>query len=200
MTDRTGTCTRETNETKVSVTINLDGTGQASIATGNGMLDHLLSQLARHGHIDLNIQAKGDWLQTGWHHTVEDTAVALGRAFHEAIGEGTGITRMGHAIVPLDEALVRVALDISGRGYGAIELGIGDALVGDLPGDLVRHFLLSFATEAKVNLHVTVLEGVNAHHKAEAAFKAFARAMRDAVAIDARAGAQVPSTKGTISG
>lgn len=200
MAERTGTCTRDTNETQVAVTLNLDGSGVANIATGNGMLDHLLSQVSRHGLVDLDIQTKGDWIQTGWHHTVEDTAVALGRAFHDAIGDGAGITRMGHAIVPLDEALARVALDISGRGYGAIEMGIGDALVGDLPGDLVRHFLLSFAVEAKVNLHVTVLEGVNAHHKAEAAFKAFARAMRDAVAIDARAGAQVPSTKGSIAG
>ena len=199
MTDRIGTHTRETAETKITVSINLDGFGKANVSTGNGMLDHLLSQIARHGLVDLNIDAKGDWLQTGWHHTVEDTTIALGRALHEAIGAGAGIRRMGHAIVPLDEALARVAIDFSGRGYGAIELGLSESLVADLPGDLVRHFLLSFAVEARVNLHAKVLEGINPHHKAEAAFKALARALRDAVSIDPRVADQVPSTKGTIA-
>ena len=156
MPPRIGTYSRTTGETDVSVTIGLDGTGESSISTGNGMLDHLLNQLSRHGLIDLEVTATGDSALTGWHHTVEDTGIALGRALANAVGDGAGIRRMGHALVPLDEALARVALDISGRGYAAIDLGIGDTLVGDLPGDLVRHFLQSFATEARVTLHVTV--------------------------------------------
>ena len=200
MPPRIGSYSRTTGETDVTVTIGLDGTGQSSIGTGNGMLDHLLNQLSRHGLIDLEVTATGDSALTGWHHTVEDTGIALGRALADAVGDGAGIRRMGHALVPLDEALARVALDISGRGYAAIDLGIGDTLVGDLPGDLVRHFLQSFATEARVTLHVTVLAGVNAHHKAEASFKALAKALRDAVELDPRAPASAPSTKGTISG
>ncbi len=197
---RIGSYSRTTGETDVTVAIGLDGTGQSSISTGNGMLDHLLNQLSRHGLIDLEVTATGDSALTGWHHTVEDTGIALGRALANAVGDGAGIRRMGHALVPLDEALARVALDISGRGYAAIDLGIGDTLVGDLPGDLVRHFLQSFATEARVTLHVTVPTGVNAHHKAEASFKALAKALRDAVELDPRAPASAPSTKGTISG
>ncbi len=195
---RTGTYSRTTGETDVSVTIGLDGTGQSSVSTGNGMLDHLLNQLSRHGLIDLDVKASGDSALTGWHHTVEDTGIALGRAFSAAVGDGTGIRRMGHALVPLDEALARVALDISGRGYAVIDLGISGTTIADLPGDLVRHFLESFAVEARVTLHVRVLEGVNAHHKAEASFKALAKAMRDAVETDPRAAGQTPSTKGTI--
>lgn len=199
MPPRTGTYSRTTGETDVSVTIGLDGTGQSSVSTGNGMLDHLLNQLSRHGLIDLDVKASGDSALTGWHHTVEDTGIALGRAFSDAIGDGSGIRRMGHALVPLDEALARVALDISGRGYAVIDLGISGTTIADLPGDLVRHFLESFAVEARVTLHVRVLEGVNAHHKAEASFKALAKAMRDAVETDPRAAGQTPSTKGTIS-
>ena len=199
MANRTGSYSRQTGETDVSVTIGLDGTGVARIDTGNGMLDHLLNQLCRHGLIDLQMKATGDSALTGWHHTVEDCGIALGRAFAEAIGNGAGIRRMGHALVPLDEALCRVALDISGRSYAAVDLGVSGTDIGDLPGDLVRHFLESFATEARVTLHVTVLEGVNAHHKVEASFKALAKAMRDAVDLDPRAKKQVPSTKGTIS-
>ena len=200
MANRTATLSRKTGETEVSVTIGLDGTGQAKLATGNGVLDHLLAQLCRHGLIDLKIEAKGDALLTGWHHTVEDTAIVLGRAFREAVGDGTGIRRMGWALVPLDEALAQVALDISGRGYAAIELGISDASIADLPGDMVRHFLHSFAVEARVTLHTTVLSGVNPHHMAEATFKALARAVRQAVELDPRSGTDAPSTKGTISG
>ena len=199
MANRTGSYSRKTGETEVSVTIGLDGTGAAQIDTGNGMLDHLLNQLCRHGLMDIQLKAIGDSALTGWHHTVEDCGIALGRAFADAIGDGAGIRRMGHALVPLDEALSRVALDISGRGYGAIDLGVSGTDIGDLQGDLVRHFLESFATEARVTLHVTVLEGVNAHHKVEASFKALAKAMRDAVDLDPRASSQVPSTKGTIS-
>lgn len=200
MANRTAIYNRKTGETDVSVRIGLDGTGESAIDSGNGMLDHLLNQLCRHGLIDLDVKASGDSKQTGWHHTVEDCGIAMGRAFAEAIGDGTGIRRMGHALVPLDEALARVAMDISGRGHAVIELGVSGTTIGDLPGDLVRHFLQSFATEARITLHVTVLAGVNAHHKVEASFKALAKAMRDAIELDPRAAASVPSTKGTISG
>jgi imidazoleglycerol-phosphate dehydratase len=195
---RIGSYSRTTGETDIRVTFGLDGTGRSAIDTGNGMLDHLLNQLCRHGLFDLEVNAKGDFLQTGWHHTVEDTGIAVGRAFASAIGDGAGIRRMGHALVPLDEALVQVALDISGRGYGVIELGVSGTTIGDLPGDLVRHFLQSFAMEANITLHVTTLAGINAHHKAEAGFKALARALRDATERDPRS-TSVPSTKGTIS-
>ncbi len=200
MANRTAIYNRKTGETDVSVRIGLDGTGESAIDSGHGMLDHLLNQLCRHGLIDLDVKASGDSKQTGWHHTVEDCGIAMGRAFAEAIGDGTGIRRMGHALVPLDEALARVAMDISGRGHAVIELGVSGTTIGDLPGDLVRHFLQSFATEARITLHVTVLAGVNAHHKVEASFKALAKAMRDAIELDPRAAASVPSTKGTISG
>ena len=186
MADRVGTYARTTGETDVRVSVNLDGTGTSSVETGNGMLDHMLSQISRHGLIDLNVKVEGDADRTGWHHTVEDTAIGVGRGFLAAVGDGKGIRRMGHALVPLDEALSRVALDISGRGYG-------------LPGDLVRHFLEAFAIESRMSLHAGVLAGVNPHHKIEATFKALARALRDAVESDPRASRQVPSTKGTIS-
>jgi imidazoleglycerol-phosphate dehydratase len=199
MPDRIGTYARTTGETDVRVTIGLDGAGTATVDTGNGMLDHMLSQLARHGLMDIEIKATGDSQLTGWHHTVEDTGIALGRAFAAAVGDGAGIRRMGHALVPLDEALSRVALDISGRGYAAIDLGVSGMDIGGLPGDLVRHFLESFATEARIGLHATVVAGVNGHHKIEATFKALAKALKDAVEIDPRAAAQVPSTKGTIT-
>jgi imidazoleglycerol-phosphate dehydratase len=199
MANRTGTYARTTGETDVRVTIGLDGTGVTKIATGNGMLDHMLSQLARHGLLDMDVNTTGDSALTGWHHTVEDTGIALGRAFADAIGDGKGIRRMGHAIVPLDEALSRVVLDISGRPYAAVDLGVSGEDIDGLPGDLVRHFLESFATEARISLHATVLTGVNAHHKIEATFKALARALRDAIEIDNRASGQVPSTKGSIS-
>lgn len=200
MAERTATYRRETRETRIEATVNLDGDGTASLNSGNGMLDHLLNQLARHGQFDITLEAKGDWLQTGWHHTVEDTAIALGRAFAQALGDGAGIRRMGHALVPMDETLARVAVDLSGRGYAALDLGLSGQSVGDLPGDLVRHFLHSFATEARLNLHATILAGLNPHHMAESTFKGLARALRDAVEPDPRAAAQPPSTKGTISG
>lgn len=199
MANRTGTYARTTGETDVRVMIGLDGSGKTTVSTGNGMLDHMISQLARHGLLDIEVRATGDSALTGWHHTVEDTGIALGRAFADAVGDGKGIRRMGHALVPLDEALSRVALDISGRPYAKIELGVSGEDIDGLPGDLVRHFLESFATEARISLHATVLSGVNAHHKIEATFKALARALRDAVEIDERAAGQVPSTKGTIT-
>jgi len=199
MVDRKASVKRETRETNVSVSVTLDGSGQTQVNTGIGMLDHLLAQLARHGLLDLDIQTKGD-IQTGWHHTVEDTAIALGRALLEALGDGTGIRRMGHALVPLDEALVQVVLDLSGRGYASIDLGLSGKRINDLPGDMVHHFLETLATEGRMNLHVKVLSGVNTHHIAEAAFKALARSLRDALEMDPRSSGQVPSTKGTISG
>jgi imidazoleglycerol-phosphate dehydratase len=198
MTSRTGTVTRKTNETDITVKINLDGSGRADIATGNGMLDHLLSQLARHGLLDITVAAEGDAAQTGWHHTVEDTAICLGRSMAEAIGEGSGIRRMGHAIVPLDEALAQVAIDFSGRGFGVIELGLTGVEVGDLPGDLIRHFLHSFAVESRSTLHAKVLAGINPHHMAEATFKALAKSIRYAIEIDERSLGMIPSTKGSI--
>ena len=196
---RKGNYSRTTGETEISVSINLDGTGESNISSGNGVLDHMINQLTRHGLIDIELQAKGDSALTGWHHTVEDCGIALGRAFSDALGNGAGIRRMGHALVPLDEALARVALDLSGRGYAAVDLGITGTNIADLPGDLLRHFLESFAVEARMTLHINVLEGINAHHRAEAAFKGLAKAIRDATGRDERSANTIPSTKGSIS-
>ena len=196
---RKGNYSRTTGETEISVTINLDGTGESNISSGNGVLDHMINQLTRHGLIDIELQAKGDSALTGWHHTVEDCGIALGRAFSDALGNGAGIRRMGHALVPLDEALARVALDLSGRGYAAVDLRITGTNIADLPGDLLRHFLESFAVEARMTLHINVLEGINAHHRAEAAFKGLAKALRDATGRDERSANTIPSTKGSIS-
>ena len=190
---------RRTGETEVVLSVNLDGRGESQISTGNGMLDHLLRQLSRHGLIDITLSASGD-LETGWHHLVEDIAITLGRAFHQALGEGTGIRRMAHALVPLDEALAMVAVDLSGRGYAQLDLDLAGEMVESLPGDMVRHFLETFAVEGKFNLHVRVLSGQNSHHKAEATFKALAKALRYATELDPRVPGQVPSTKGTIQG
>ena len=197
MAQRQASLQRRTGETDISIALNLDGEGRHEVSTGNGMLDHLVRQLSRHGLIDITLVAKGD-LETGWHHLVEDTAITLGRAFHQALGEGRGIRRMGHALVPLDETLAMVAVDLSGRGYAVLDLKLGDDMVESLPGDLVRHFLESFAVEGRMNLHARVLSGQNAHHKAEAVFKALARSLRQAVEPDPRLGGEVPSTKGTI--
>ena len=199
MDERKASVVRETRETKVSVELNLDGTGQYTVDTGNGFFDHLLSQLSRHSLIDLTVKATGDAAQTGWHHTVEDVSIAVGRALHEAIGEGRGIVRMGHAIVPFDETLAQVSVDLSGRAYAVVDTTITSEMVESLPSDLIRHSLESIAMEGKFNLHARILAGQNSHHKAEGLFKAFARALKDAVAIDPRQGGEVPSTKGTIS-
>ncbi|SVD45523.1 uncharacterized protein METZ01_LOCUS398377 [marine metagenome] len=197
---RKASVTRETRETKVSVQLALEGTGQYNVDTGNGFFDHLLSQLSRHSLMDLNVTATGDANQTGWHHTVEDVSIAVGRAINEAIGDGRGIVRMGHALVPFDETLAQVAVDLSGRAYAIVETAIYGELVESLPSDLIRHSLESIAMEGKFNLHARILAGQNSHHKAEALFKAFARALKDAVSIDSRQGGEVPSTKGTIQG
>lgn len=190
---------RQTRETSVSLSIDLDGFGECEVATGNGMLDHLISQVSRHGLIDIRLKAEGD-IETGWHHLVEDTAICLGRAFREALGDGQGIRRMGHAIVPLDESLALVAVDLSGRGYAEIDCGLVGHMVESLPGEMVHHFLESFALEAKINLHAKIMAGQNVHHKAESMFKALAKALRDGLEQDHRAAGQIPSTKGTLGG
>ena len=197
MGQRQGRVERQTRETQVLVELTLDGSGQYEIQTGNGMLDHLLAQLARHGLLDLKIQAQGD-LETGWHHLVEDVGICLGRALREAVGDGTGIRRMGHALVPLDEALAQVAVDLSGRGHAVVETGLSEQPLESLPPDLLRHLLESLAVEARMSLHCQLLAGRNDHHKAEALFKALARALGDAVAMDPRLGDQSPSTKGAL--
>ena len=197
MSERKGKLNRETSETQVSLELNIDGQGRYEIDTGNGMLDHLLAQLSRHGLIDLTVSAKGD-VHVGWHHLVEDLGIVLGRALKEAVGEARGITRMAHSYVPLDEALALVVVDFGGRGYSVIEGEIGDSDLGGLPGDTVRHFLESMAREGSFNLHVRVLSGVNNHHVAEATFKALARALRAALTLDDRRAGDIPSTKGTI--
>jgi len=191
---RSATITRETTETKISIELSLEGTGKFDIKTGSKMFDHLLTQLARHGLFDINIRASG-WDQ---HHVVEDVAISLGKAFSEALGDKKGITRMGHAVVPMDEALAIVAVDIGGRGYAVVEAPFKRKKIGDLESDMVRHFLESFAIEAKMNIHAWVLEGINEHHKAEAIFKALGRALDEATRIDERIAGEVPSTKGVI--
>ena len=198
MTHRTGRVVRNTAETQITVEIDLDGTGKYELAVGNGMFEHLLAQLARHGLLDLTVQAKGD-TEVGWHHLVEDTGIAMGRALRDAVGEGRGFVRTGHSYFPLDEVLALTAVDFGGRGYAVIDADIGSSDLGGLPGDLVRHFLETLAREGQFNLHVRIIAGVNNHHKAEAIFKSLARALRAALEIDPRRGDQVPSTKGTIS-
>ena len=197
MTSRTAKLSRETGETQIEVELNLDGQGRFKGETGNGMFDHLLGQLARHGRMDLELSAKGD-VEVGWHHLVEDTAIVLGRALREAIGDARGITRMGHAFVPLDEALALAVVDFGGRGYAVVDAELTDSDLGGLPANLIHHFLETLAREGSFNLHVRVMAGANNHHKAEAIFKSLARAMRAALAPDERGPGDVPSTKGTI--
>ena len=196
---RTATIERKTGETEITLTLDLDGTGVYDVDTGNGFLDHMVSQISRHGLIDITLHAKGD-LHTGWHHLVEDVAITLGRAFNEALGDARGIRRMGHAIVPLDETLAMVSLDCSGRGYAVIETTLDEIMVETLPGSLVKHFFESFALEGKINLHAKIITGVSPHHKAEALCKALAQSLRDALEPDPRAPSQIPSTKGTLNG
>jgi len=196
---RTSNQSRETGETNISVSINLDGSGVYSVDTGNGMFDHMLAQLSRHGLIDLNLTASGD-SHVGWHHIVEDTAIVLGRTFKEAVGEGDGIVRMGHCYVPLDEALVLTVVDYSGRGYSVIDAPLTESDLGGLPSDLIRHFMETFSREGGFNLHLKVLAGMNNHHIAEACFKSLARSMKEALSADPRQEGMVTSTKGTITG
>ena len=194
---RVASLERETKESQISVTLNLDGDGHSDIQTPIGMLSHMLDQIARHGAFDLTVRASGD-IETGSHHVVEDTAIVLGRCLDRALGERVGIVRMASAVVPLDEALSEVALDLSGRGYGVVDLG-SENQVGDFPTSLARHFLESFAVEGRMGLHVRVVTGKNEHHVIESAFKALARALRAAVARDTRTPGSVPSTKGKLT-
>jgi imidazoleglycerol-phosphate dehydratase len=196
MTERKATVARETAETNVRVELNIDGSGQFQITTGIRMFDHLLSHLAQHGVFDIKISASGP----DQHHVVEDVAISLGKAFNQALGKKQGIVRMAHAVVPMDEALAEVTVDIGGRVYSVIEADFKEANIGDLDADLVRHFLVSLASEAKINLHAKVLSGINDHHKAEALFKALARALDAATRIDERIAGRVPSTKEVIEG
>lgn len=190
---------RETAETTVSVELSLDGSGNAELQTGVGMLDHLLDQLARHGLFDLAIEASGDAANDP-HHLVEDVAITLGQALTQALGDRRGIRRMGHAVVPMDDALALVAVDIGGRGHAAVEATFAGEKLGGLPSEMVGHFLRSLAMEGRFNLHARLLAGENDHHKAEALFKALALALDAATAIDERRAGQVPSTKGVIEG
>jgi imidazoleglycerol-phosphate dehydratase len=194
---RIGDFKRETRETSIAVTWDLDGSGQADVATGIGMLDHLVDQIARHGVFDITCKASGD-LEIDTHHTVEDVGIALGRALLAAIGDAKGIARMGDALVPLDEALSQVSLDLSGRGYAVLNVSWAGERVGELPCDLIEHFYQSIAHEGKFNLHARVLAGVNDHHKAESMTKAFARALSAATRIEPRRAGQTPSTKETL--
>ena len=177
VTSRSASEARITNETKISVSICLDGSGVYEVDTGNGMFDHLLAQIARHGLIDLEVDAEGD-SEVGWHHIVEDTAIVLGKAFREAVADGAGIVRMGHTYTPLDEALVLTVVDYSGRGYAVIDAPLTESDLGGLPSDLIRHFMETFAREGGINLHVKVLAGMNNHHIAEACFKSLARSLK----------------------
>jgi imidazoleglycerol-phosphate dehydratase len=194
---RTATVTRKTSETDIRVTVNLDGTGMRAIHTGIGFFDHMLEQLARHGLFDLEIRTVGD-LHIDAHHTVEDTSLALGEAFRVALGDRAGITRYGHAYVPMDETLSRVALDISGRPFLVWKVGFTQPRLGEMDTELVWHVFHSFAQAAGVTLHAETLYGQNNHHIAESLFKALARALKQAVALDPRQAGSVPSTKGTL--
>jgi imidazoleglycerol-phosphate dehydratase len=196
MTNRQATIKRETNETTINLELRLDGSGQWEMNTGIRSFDHLLSQLARHGMFDIKISATG----SDQHHLVEDVAICLGKAFNEALGEKQGIVRMADAVVPMDDALAMVAVDISGRGYSVLDLAFSDNDMAGFPTDLVRHFLESFAVEGRLNLHTRIVYGTNDHHKAEALFKALGRALDMATKIDERIVGELPSTKGLLGG
>lgn len=197
MSDRTAEISRVTGETNITVRLDIDGQGRAEIDTPIGFMNHMLHALAKHSLIDLAVTATGD-IETGSHHTVEDTAIVIGRCLAKALGDGAGIVRMSSKHVPLDEALSHAALDLSGRGYPVIDMG-STSNVGDFSPDMARHFFESMAAEGRFNLHLTVLRGTNEHHMIESAFKAFARALREAASVDPRADGAVPSTKGTLS-
>jgi imidazoleglycerol-phosphate dehydratase len=194
---RTATVSRDTKETRIAVTVNLDGSGQARLATGLPFLEHMLEQIARHGLIDLDIQAEGD-LHIDAHHTVEDIGIVLGQAVAQAAGDRKGIRRYGHAYVPLDEALSRVVIDFSGRPGLEYHVSFPRARIGEFDVDLFHEFFQGFCNHALTTVHVDALRGANAHHIAETVFKAFGRAMRAALEADERMGNVVPSTKGSL--
>ena len=196
---RTAHVVRNTSETQIEITLNLDGTGVAQLDSGVPFLDHMLDQIARHGLMDLTVKAKGD-THIDDHHTVEDIGIALGQAFAQAVGDKKGMVRYGHAYVPLDEALSRVVIDFSGRPGLELHVPYTRARVGNFDVDLTGEFFHGFVNHAQVTLHIDNLRGVNAHHQIETVFKAFGRALRMAVAIDARAADTVASTKGTLVG
>jgi imidazoleglycerol-phosphate dehydratase len=194
---RNATIARDTRETKITVTVNLDGSGRALVSTGVPFLDHMLDQVARHAMIDLEVRAQGD-LHIDAHHTVEDIGIVLGQAVSQALGDRKGIARFGHAYVPLDEALSRVVIDFSGRPGLEYQVKYVRPLVGEFDVDLVHEFFQGFVNHAHATLHIDNLRGDNAHHQCETVFKAFARALRAAVAPDVKAAGTVPSTKGTL--
>ena len=196
---RTATIQRTTSETDIAVTVNLDGTGRYTVATGIGFLDHMLEQLSRHSLIDLDVAVKGD-LHIDQHHTTEDSAIALGEAFTKALGDRRGIVRYGTAYAPMDETLTRVAIDISGRPFLVWRSEFSQPRLGEMDAELFEHWFHSFAQAAGITLHVETLYGRNNHHIVESAYKALARALRQAVEIDPRKADAVPSTKGTLGG
>ena len=194
---RTAEIARKTGETDILLTLNLDGTGKSVIDSGCGFLDHMLTLFAKHAGFDLTVQCKGD-VQVDYHHTTEDIGISLGKAFFNALGDKKGITRYGDTMLPMDETLIRSAVDISGRDYLAISLDLPCAKVGDFDTELCEEFWLAFAREAKVTLHITQLAGKNAHHIIEGVFKSVARTLGKAAAIDARRADEIPSTKGVL--
>ena len=196
-TARTAEVTRNTGETQIRVAVNLDGTGAQSLNTGVPFLDHMLDQIARHGLIDMQIEAKGD-LHIDAHHTVEDVGITLGQAFAKAIGDKKGIRRYGHAYVPLDEALSRVVIDFSGRPGLEFHVPFKRSMIGSFDVDLTHEFFQGFVNHALVSLHIDNLRGDNAHHQCETVFKAFGRALRMAIELDARSAGTIPSTKGSL--
>ncbi len=195
---RTAEVSRNTAETKITVKLNLDGTGQSRLSTGIGFFDHMLDQIARHGLIDLDIQAEGD-LHIDGHHTVEDVGITLGQAVAQAVGDKKGIRRYGHAYVPLDEALSRVVIDFSGRPGLDMHVPFTSGMIGTFDSQLAFEFFQGFVNHAFVTLHIDNLRGENAHHQAETVFKAFARALRAALELDPRSAGTIPSTKGRCS-
>jgi imidazoleglycerol-phosphate dehydratase len=195
--ERTASIERNTDETKIRLTLNLDGTGRAQLHTGLPFFDHMLTQIARHGLFDIELDARGD-LEVDAHHTVEDVGIVLGQALAATLGDKRGLTRYGHAYVPLDEALSRAVVDLSGRPGLTYEIPYTRARVGDFDIDLLREFFQGLVNHAAITVHLDNLRGVNAHHQAETIFKAFGRALRIAVALDARMTGQIPSTKGSL--
>lgn len=194
MAERKATVNRETKETSIKVELNIDGKGQSEITTGIRFFDHMLDQLAQHGIFDIKLSATG----SDQHHVVEDVAISLGKAFNQALEDKRGIVRMAHAVVPMDDTLAMVALDISGRGYTEFEASFNNTNIEKMPSNLIRHFFVSLASEAKINIHAKILSGIDDHHKAEALFKALARALDAATRLDERITGRVPSTKDTI--
>ena len=194
---RIGAIKRKTAETDISLELNLDGTGKSTVASGAGFLDHMLTLFAKHAGYDLTVSCKGD-VEVDYHHTAEDIGIALGKAFYDALGDKRGIARYGDIILPMDETLIMAAVDISGRDYAAIELNIPAEKVGDFDTELCEEFWLAFAREAKLTLHVRQLAGKNSHHIIEGTFKAVARALGKATAVDEKRKDEIPSTKGVL--